>query len=390
MNAERCILHVDMDAFFASVEQRDRPELRGQPVLVGGRGPRGVVAAASYEARAFGVHSAMPVAEARRRCPQAVVLKPRMAEYKVVSGHIFDVFAEFTDRVQGLSVDEAYLDVTTSLPLFDGPADLGHRVKQRVREETGLTASVGIGPNKLVAKIASDLDKPDGLVALFGDRIRATLDPLPVRKIGGIGPRTAARLERMGIRNVRALREASTARLAPVFGRYAEVMRQRAAGQDDRPVSTAREDISISAEETFDDDLGDRGRLHAELRDLAATVARRVQARRLEAGVVSVKIRRADFRTYTRQRRVSPPVAGAGELTRIAGDLLDRWREEQPGAQVRLLGVGASGLVPATQLGLFEAGIRPGMEGTADAIRERFGREALGTARRRAIQDGDG
>ena len=389
MKAQRCIVHVDMDAFYASVEQRDEPSLRGRPVLVGGTGGRGVVAAASYEARAFGARSAMPMRQALKLCPQAVCVRPRMSRYQTESRRIFSVFDEFTPQVEGLSLDEAFLDVTGSLALFGPPAALGQRIKDRVFDETGLRASVGIGPNKLVAKIASDLEKPDGLCVLFGDDIRRRLDPLPVRVISGIGPRTAERLAVVGVRTVAELRSASEGRLRRVLGRHARHLQSRAAGEDDRPVAPDRADVSISAEETFDEDLTDREALVTVLRNQAAEVAARCRRKALQAGVVSVKIRRADFTTYTRQRRVAPPISEAGPIARVAMELLDGWLSEQPGAALRLIGVGVAGLSEANQLGLFETA--PGhskLDTAVASIRERFGDESLRTDYRVADDDG--
>jgi DNA polymerase-4 len=384
---ERCILHVDMDAFYASVEQRDNPEYRHQPVLVGGTGPRGVVAACSYEARTFGIHSAMPMAEATRRCPQAVCIHPRMSHYKDVSRQIFSVFAEFTPEIEGLSLDEAYLDVTASLSLFGTPRELAQNIKMRIRETTGLTASVGVASNKLVAKIASDLDKPDGLCELTGRNIRATLDPLPVRAIGGIGARTGDRLEAVGIHTLEQLRLAPDRKLRRVFGRYTDRMRLRASGIDDRPVCTHRADQSISGEETFDTDICERGSLVTVLAEQAARVCERMAKKDLQASVIAIKIRRDDFSTYTRQRHVTPPVSDTDSMTHIAVDLLDIWLADNPGAYLRLLGVGGSGLSPATQLKLFDnapAGSELG--DTVESIRTRFGDDALVRGGNSAIQ----
>lgn len=374
----RCIAHVDMDAFYASVEQLDRPELRGLPVLVGGTGGRGVVAAASYEARTFGIRSAMAMGEARRRCPDAVCLRPRMVHYKDISTRIFAVFREFTPDVEGLSLDEAFLDVTRSLALFGAPDALGQRIKERVREESGLTASVGIGPNKLVAKIASDLRKPDGLCILFGGDIRSALDPLPVRAIGGIGPQTAARLARVGLHTVRDLRKATDARLRQVFGRYAKRVRDKAMGIDRRPVCAHRPDQSISNEETFEQDIAETTALRRALAKLAERVGTRLQQKSLQGAVVSIKIRQHDFQTCSRQRHVSPPVGEPAPLLRVATELLDAWLDQRPGARLRLLGVGVSVLSPATQLKLFETGAdgRP-LDDTLSSIRERFGATAV-------------
>ncbi|MGD8976124.1 MAG: DNA polymerase IV [Gammaproteobacteria bacterium] len=380
----RRIAHVDMDAFYASVEQRDRPELRGLPVLVGGTGGRGVVAAASYEARAFGIHSAMPMAEARRRCPEVVCIHPRMGHYQDVSRTLFQVLREFTPEVEGLSLDEAFLDISASINLFGAPAAIGRRIKERVREETGLAASVGIGPNKLVAKIASDLDKPDGLCILLGDDIRAGLDPLPAGRIGGIGPRTVERLAAHGLTTLRDLRMAPEQVLDQVFGRYAARMRDRARGLDDRPVCAHRADQSISAEDTFERDIGDRRLLHQELGRLCDRVGQRLQRKTLQGAVVAIKLRRNDFSTFSRQRRVSPPLGEAAAMLRIASELLDTWLAENPGARLRLLGVGVSGLSPANQLGLFSQGPDGGdLDQTLASIRERFGDHAVARGRTR-------
>ena len=384
---ERCILHVDMDAFYASVEQRDNPQHKGQPVLVGGTGPRGVVAACSYEARTFGIHSAMPMAEAIRRCPQAICVHPRMSHYKDVSRQIFSVFAEFTPEIEGLSLDEAYLDVTASISLFGTPRELAKNIKMRIREATGLTASVGVAPNKLVAKIASDLEKPDGLCELTGQTIRATLDPLPVRAIGGIGARTGDRLSAVGIHTLEQLRLAPDKKLRRVFGRYTDRMRLRASGIDDRPVCTHRADQSISGEETFDTDISERGSLISVLAEQATRVCDRMAKKNLQASVVAIKIRRDDFSTFTRQRHVTPPVSDTDSMTRIAVELLDTWLADNPGARLRLLGVGGSGLSPATQLKLFDNAPAGSNLGDAmESIRTRFGDDALVKGGDAAIQ----
>lgn len=376
-----------MDAFYASVEQRDNPGYRGQPVLVGGTGPRGVVAACSYEARRFGIHSAMPMAEALRRCPDATCVHPRMSHYKDVSRQIFAVFAEFTPEIEGLSLDEAFLDVTTSLALFGTPRELAATIKQRIRETTSLTASVGVAPNKLVAKIASDLEKPDGLCELVGEKIQQTLDPLPVRKIGGIGPRTEERLKAVGINTLEQLRKAPEQDLRRVFGRYAERMRSRASGIDDRAVCTHRPDQSISVEETFDTDIKDREKLAGVLSEQVVRVADRMQRKDLQASIVSIKIRRNDFSTFSRQRNVSPPISESEMMARIAEDLLDQWLVENPAARLRLLGVGVSGLSPARQLKLFDTAPAGSELGDAvDSIRARFGDDAVVIGKGPAIQ----
>ena len=247
-HASRSILHVDMDAFYASIEQRDNPELRGEPVVVGGGSKRGVVAAASYEARVFGIRSAMPMAEARRRCPHLRHAKVRMSHYKQISAAIFSIFREFTPLVEGLSLDEAFLDVTASVTLFGSPERIGAQIKQRIFDHTALRASVGVAANKLVAKIASDLDKPDGLTVLYPADYATRLDPLPIAVIPGIGPQTQKRLDAIQVRTVRDLRTAPDRLLTPIFGRYTQNTVERAAGIDERPVLASRAEKSISAE----------------------------------------------------------------------------------------------------------------------------------------------
>lgn len=380
--SDRTILHVDMDAFYASVEQRDNPDLRGKPLVVGGTGNRGVVAAASYESRQYGIRSAMPMAEARRRCSQLLQVRPRFAVYEQVSRQVFEVFREFTPLVEGLSLDEAFLDVTASLKLFGTGEDIATRVKSRILETTGLTASVGVAGNKLVAKIASDLDKPDGLVIVTPDNLRRTLDPLPVAVIPGIGPETLTRLRGAGIDTVQDLRCAEAHVLEALFGRFAERTRQRASGIDDRPVVPQREEKSISAEETYDSDIDNPAVLYARLQGLAERAAGRLRKARLCAGTIQVKIRRADFTTYTRQKSVAHPVNGTGEIDSIARRLLGTWLAEQPGAAIRLLGVGGSQLSPAGQRDLFDDTESVESVDTAlDEIRDRFPGLDVGRAR---------
>lgn len=384
MSAEaRTILHVDMDAFYASIEQRDNPQLRGQPVVVGGN-KRGVVAAASYEVRKFGVRSAMPMAEAERRCPTLVRVPPRMAHYRAVSEEIFGIFREFTPTVEGLSLDEAFLDVTASRVLHgDGPT-VASQIKERIQKQTGLTASVGVAENKLVAKIASDLDKPDGLVIVTPSGCRAILDPLPVEVIPGIGPQTLRRLHALNITTVADLRRAPDRVLAPIFGRFARRARERAAGIDSRPVTPSRIEKSISSEETYDIDLADRADMERELLRLAEVTARRLRKASLQAGTVQVKIRQSDFQTFTRQKRLQPPACSTEQIFGVARELLGHWLESNPDARVRLLGVGGQTLSPAGQGDLFANDARTTsdhVDSAVDRIREKFGVNSVGRAR---------
>jgi DNA polymerase-4 len=384
VSGTRTILHVDMDAFYASVEQRDNRALSGKPVVVGGGSNRGVVAAASYEVREFGVRSAMPMREATRRCPDLIRVAPRMSHYQSVSREIFGIFREFTPVVEGLSLDEAFLDVTASLGLHGSGADIARNIKHRIRELTQLTASVGVAENKLVAKIASDLEKPDGLCVITAADCRETLDPLPVSVIPGIGKQTLARLHKVNIRTIRDLRLAPDCDLEPVFGRYTARTRERAAGIDKRPVASVREEKSISAEETYDVDLSERGDMERELLRLSETTARRLRKGEYQAGTVQVKIRQSDFQTFTRQKSLRPPVSNTDQIYHAARELLGIWLGKNPGARVRLLGVGTSKLSPAEQRDLFSndaAAVPDGVDQATDKIRDRFGSAAVGRAR---------
>jgi DNA polymerase-4 len=374
----RAVLHVDMDAFYASVEMRDDPALLGKPVIVGWEGGRGVVAAASYEVRRFGVHSAMPMRTALRLCPQAVCVRPRMARYQEVSQALFGVFREVTPMVQGLSLDEAFLDVTASEQLLGSPVDIARLIKRRIRGLTGLTASVGVAPNKLVAKIASDLMKPDGLTVVEPERVREVLDPLSLRRLPGLGRKTGAKVEAAGIHTLGELRSAPDAVLWPLFGRYSGWMRERASGIDDRPVLADVEEKSLSAEDTFEHDIGDPRTLQRQLARLADTAATRLRGRELVAGCIGVKIRRDDFSTFTRQRAIAPPTGEVRAIAGVAAELLTRWLSVNPGAKLRLLGVVLTELTPAAQLGLFEETRGAArLDAAVDEARVRFGSRAL-------------
>lgn len=374
----RTILHVDMDAFYASVEEHDRPELAGKPLIVGGTGGRGVVAAASYAVRRFGVHSAMPMSEALRRCPHAICIRPRMARYREVSAQVFAIFRSFTPLVEGLSLDEAFLDVTASLRLMGDGATIGARIRQRIRAATGLTASVGIGPNKLVAKIASDLNKPDGLCHVGIDDVQKVLDPLPIQKLFGIGRQSLPTVLAAGIHTFGDLRTASDDALWRAFGKHGKTMRDRAAGIDERPVEAEREEKSISAEETYAVDIHGAAELARQLTNLADRTAARLRAHGLAAGSVTVKIRRGDFTTYTRQRTLHPHTQDTASISGMAQTLLDEWRRLQPHAAVRLLGVGVGDLQELRQADLFSGAPQESrLDATVDGIRERFGDAVL-------------
>jgi DNA polymerase-4 len=371
----RAILHIDMDAFYASVEEQDRPELKGKPLIVGGTSGRGVVAAASYAVRRFGVRSAMPMREALRRCPEAICVPPRMARYQQVSEQVFAIFHEFTPLVEGLSLDEAFLDVTSSLRLLGSAESIGRDIRHRIREQTGLTASVGIAPNKLLAKIASDLNKPDGMCRIGADNVHDILDGLPIEKLFGVGPKSLPVAHAAGIRNVGDLRRAGDETLWRAFGKHGKTMRERACGLDDRPVEPNREEQSISAEETFAADIQGSAPLALRLLRLADRATSRLRAQKLAAGTVSIKIRRADFTTYTRQRALRPPTQDSSVVSAAAKTLLEQWLATQPDAAVRLLGVGVSDLQISVQADLFGASLAAGsrLDMAIDGIRDRFG-----------------
>jgi len=374
------ILHVDMDAFYASVEERDRPELRGTPLIVGGTGARAVVAAASYEVRRFGVRSAMPMSEALRRCPDAIVVAPRMARYMEISEQVFGIFRAFTPLVEGLSLDEAFLDVTASRRLLGDPEAIAGEIRRRIAKETGLTASVGIAPNKLLAKIASDLRKPDGMCRIDAANMREILDALPIQKLFGVGQKTLPTVHAAGIRTCGDARTASEKALWRAFGKHGKAMRDRACGIDDRPVEPDREEKSISAEETFTTDIHTAADLTAQIVRLADRTASRLRAHHLIAGTVSVKIRRGDFTTYTRQQALKPPTQDTATVSAVAQSLLLAWVASQPCAGVRLLGVGVSDLRSQRQSDLFSGALpAPGtrLDTAVDGIRDRFGEGLL-------------
>jgi DNA polymerase-4 len=342
----RRILHADMDCFYAAVHMRDDPSLVGKPVVVGGDpSGRGVVAAANYEARKFGIHSAMPAAEARRRCAGTIFLRPDFNRYREESQAIFDIYREYTPLVQTLSLDEAYLDVSEHLGAFGSATAIAEDIRRRVRKERRLTVSVGVGPNKLVAKIASDQDKPDGLTVVRPSQAAAFLAPLPVRRLHGVGPATEKILLSMGLKTIADLREASVDLLSTRFGHWGRAMQQRACGIDDRPVHNDHVRKSLSTERTFEENIGEAAAIDELLSSLAEEVARGLTKRELVASTITIKVRYPDFTTPTRSHTLPTPTADAVTITAVAHELVRR--TEAAKRSVRLLGVGASNLVPA-------------------------------------------
>jgi len=401
MEPSPCVMHADLDAFYASVEQRDRPELRGRPVIVGGTGGRGVVSAASYEARRFGVHSAMPTAQARQRCPEGVFLAGDPGRYAAESRRLFAIFRDFSPRVEGLSLDEAFLDLRGTERLLGPPAEVGHALRARVREVLGLAVSIGIAPVKMVAKIASAAAKPDGLIQVAPGEVRSFLAPLPVRRIWGVGPVAEQRLLRAGFERVGDLAEAPPERLEALLGDWGLAIGRLARGEDVRDVEPYRAAVSYSEENTFPDDVTDLRRLRAALLRHADSVARRLRNDGVQARTVVLKWRPArrerpgprGYPLRTRRRTLSEPTDDGAEMARVAAELLDRVGPREP---VRLIGLAATNVVApgaAAQLELFAAAEAPGGPGSParpasrqrarrlnralDEIRDRFGREAV-------------
>jgi DNA polymerase-4 len=370
----RAILHVDMDAFYASVEQRDDPSLRGKPLVVGGSLRRGVVLAASYEVRPFGVRSAMPMARALRLCPDLVVVPPRFERYSEVSEEVFAVFHEFTPEVEGLSLDEAFLDVTRSFALY-GPAEAQARaIKQRIRERVGLTASVGIAEVKFAAKIASDLGKPDGLVMVPEGGVKEFLAPLPASRLWGVGPKTEQVLLRLGLRRIGDVARADRALLEHDLGSIGPWLHDLANGLDDRAVEPDREAKSVGAEETFEEDLQGE-EIFPFLHEQALRVAARLRRAGIRARSVMLKVKFADFKVATRQQTLPEPTDDGETLFVVARGLLAKV-DPRP---VRLTGVHAGDLGAAPQLPLFDAAARKRakLNASLDRIAERFGQGAV-------------
>jgi DNA polymerase-4 len=369
-----------MDAFFASVEQRDRPELRGKPVLVGSDRRRGVVAAASYEARIYGCHSAQPMSVALRRCPHAVVVRPDGKRYGEASERVFSIFEEVAPKVEPLSIDEAFLDLTGTERLLGPAVEVARGIKRRVREEVGITASVGIAPNKFLAKLASDLEKPDGLTIVTPETIDDVLLPLPVERIWGVGPKTAERLHALGIRKVADLRALSREELERRFGASGDHFWRLARGLDDRAVVTTGEAKSISHEQTFEEDLQDPADVRRVLLHQTEAVARRLRRHGLLAKTVTLKIRYGDFETITRSTTLDAPTDVTAQLWEAARGVFDRWVRSgyRP---VRLIGMGAAHLGHGeSQLTMFPDVVRERMrklDAAVDRIQQRFGSDAI-------------
>jgi DNA polymerase IV len=371
------ILHVDMDAFYASVEQRDHPGLRGKPVIVGGVKGRGVVSAASYEARKFCVHSAMPISTARRLCPQGIFVPVRMQHYAEISRQIRAIFISLTPLVEPLSLDEAFLDVRGCEGLFGPAPEIARQIKQRILAETGLIASVGVAPNKYLAKLASDIGKPDGFVILPPNNVTAFLSPLPVSRIWGVGAKCEKRLHDMGLRTIGQIAALPEKALSDRLGELGRHIWQLANGRDDRTVVPDREAKSISTETTFAQDIGDRATLRVWLLDLVDHLASRLRHEGIWTRTIDVKIRSSDFRTVTRSTTLSEATNLTNVIWKAAAALFDRTLTSAL-LPVRLLGVGATKLTREVivQGSLFDESSRERQEAldeTIDTIRAKFG-----------------
>lgn len=336
----RKIIHIDMDAFFASVEQRDNPGLRGKPIAVGFDGPRGVVSTASYEARPFGVHSAMSVAIAKRRCPQLIVVPPRFEQYKAVSRQVDAIFHEYTDIVEPISIDEAFLDVTENKKGIALAVDIARAIKREIREKTGLTASAGISYNKFLAKIASDYRKPDGICTVHPDCALDFIAALPVEDFWGVGPKTAERMHQMGIFNGAQLREISLSHLRSVFGKAGEVYYNFSRGIDERPVVTVRERKSVGCEQTFLEDIRQRSKVIIELYHTVLELVGRIQRSGFEGRTLTLKVKFHDFTQITRSMTVGDVLRTKNDILPLAKRLLSGIDYEHN--PIRLLGLSVS------------------------------------------------
>jgi len=365
-----------MDAFYASVEQHDHPQYQGQPLIVGGTGPRGVVAAASYEIRKYGVFSAMPVTRARRLCPQAVILPVRMPRYREVSAEVFSIFHEVTPEVEGLSLDEAFLDVSASLALLGSIETIGASIRTTIFNRTGLHASVGMAHNKYLAKLASDAGKPRGFVHVPRDGVRAFLDPMPVSRVWGIGKQTLPKIQKLGILTIGQLRKADPVLLSQVFGKRTGHFQALARGEDERDVIASKPDKSLSREVTFDQDITRPRELMAELQRQADSVTRRLRSQGLLARTIQIKIRDHRFRTVTRSRSLVAPTASSQLVFKQARALLQTWLQDHINTPVRLLGVGLSGLEdPGEQGNEYDSVTQKALDKTLDEIQRRYGED---------------
>ena len=377
------IIHVDMDAFYASVEKRDNPELEGKPVIVGGDPEgRGVVAAACYEVREYGVHSAMSAAEAKRRCPHAIFLPVRMDRYQEVSAQIFEILGNYTPVIEKISVDEAFLDIKGTERLFGSPREVGRKIQKEIMEKTGLQASVGIAPNKFLAKLASDMDKPAGFTVIEEDKIQEILDPLPIENIWGVGEKTEEKLHKINIKTIRELKKISEEDLVSIFGNFGQKLYNLARGIDDREVEKTSVTKSISHEQTFSENMEEEDYLLSVLMEFSGKVARRLRKKNLKAETVFVKVSYDIFKsssrqiTYQRAFHDTETIYFAGKKLLQENNLFRR--------PIRLLGIGVSNLIPADQeqMSLFGGEDEDdNMVEAIDRLKDKFGESSVLRAR---------
>ena len=372
---QRTIIHVDMDAFFAAIEQREHPEYRGKPVIVGGLSSRGVVSTASYEARQSGVHSAMPMETARRRCPDGIFVQGSYALYAAVSAEIFAIFRRYSPLVEPLSIDEAFLDVTGMELLTPSPRDYAEKLKTEILQKTALVASVGIAPNKFLAKLASDLEKPDGLVEIRAEEAAALLAPLSVRRLWGVGKRTEEKLAALGLKTIGDMQRADEKRLARAVGiRAAHALKALSFGRDDRSVEPDREAKSIGKEVTFERDLESPEEAERALLALAEKVGWRLRLAGVSARTIQLKLRRADFTTFTRSRTLFEATAHDEPIFQTVRDL---FRELGVKRGIRLLGVTGENFEPSVMPSLFRDEKKERLYGAIDALKKRFGENII-------------
>lgn len=376
------ILHIDMDAFYASVEQRDHPALLGKCVIVGGTSTRGVVSAASYEARKYGVHSAMPVFQAKRKCPDGIFLRPRMERYREVSATIMSILREYTPLVEPISIDEAYMDLSGCERLHGCPVDMARKIKERIRETVDLTCSVGLAPTKFLAKIASEMDKPDGFFVISEDRVLPFIESLPIRKVPGVGAATHEKLSAMGIKTLGDVRNYTEAALFAQLGKFGRRLYALASGIDPSPVAPISEHKSVSSETTLGADTADKALLAEYLLKQSEDVAKQLRKLGVKAKTVTLKIKHADFKQVTRNTTLSAPTCSSEKIYHAAGRLLMDYPVKK---KIRLVGVGTSGFVTRgarIQTGLFGPEKDGGdkwetVDRTIDSIAAKFGATAV-------------
>ena len=374
--AELNTMHVDMDAFFASVEQEDNPKLKGKPVIIGGvsLSNRGVVSTASYEARKYGVHSAMPIIKAKQLCPNGIYLPGRHRRYEEISQQIFAIFRSYTPVVEKLSIDEAFLDLTGCHRLFGSSRKIGELIKKEIKNKTGLVASIGIAPNKFIAKLASTLDKPNGFMIIDEEEVNEVIDPLPISKMWGVGDKTEKKLRDIGIKTIGMLKSLSLHELTNMFGKFGQNLYYLSRGIDQREIEAESETKSISQEETFSSNLSDDERIHAALMKMVEKVTRRLRKKNLRGSTIFIKIRYNDFSTYTRRKTLNQTVNQTDIVFTIAKKLIhDNNLTKKP---VRLLGIGISNLTDekSKQLSLFaDDSNKNKLTNTIDKIRDKYG-----------------